>query len=56
MTIDEDLLFRQAVLVGALGFFNKDVTLERLADAIRKVASGKAALQPARTESVVQAV
>jgi len=55
-TFDEDPLFLQAVQAGALGFFLKDVTLERLADAIRKVASGKATLQPAMTERVVQVV
>jgi DNA-binding NarL/FixJ family response regulator len=55
-TFDEDPLFLQAVQAGALGFFLKDVTLERLADAIRTVASGKATLQPAMTERVVQVV
>jgi DNA-binding NarL/FixJ family response regulator len=55
-TFDEDPLFLQAVQAGALGFFLKDVTLDRLAGAIRQVASGKATLQPAMTERVVQVV
>ena len=44
-TFDEDPLFLQAVQAGALGFFLKDVTVERLAHAIRVVATGKPMLR-----------
>lgn len=55
-TFDEDPLFFQAVKAGARGFLLKDVSLERLADTIRKVAAGETLLQPALTERVVRTV
>jgi DNA-binding NarL/FixJ family response regulator len=55
-TFDEDPLFLQAVRAGARGFLLKDVTLERLAEAIRVVAAGKTLLQPGLTERVIRIV
>lgn len=54
-TFDEDALLLEAVRRGARGFLLKDVSLERLADAIRRVADGGTLLQPALTERIVQA-
>jgi DNA-binding NarL/FixJ family response regulator len=55
-TFDEDPLFLQAVRAGAQGFLLKDVSLERLAEAIRVVASGKTLLRPGLTERVIRIV
>ena len=55
-TFDEDPLFLQAVGAGARAFLLKDVSLERLAETIRKVAAGATILQPALTERVLQAI
>jgi DNA-binding NarL/FixJ family response regulator len=55
-TFDEDPLFLQAIQAGARGFLLKDVSVERLADSIRAVASGKTLFQPALTERVVRVV
>jgi DNA-binding NarL/FixJ family response regulator len=55
-TFDEDPLFLQAVQAGASGFLLKDVSVERLAEAIRSVASGRTLLQPALTERVLKVV
>lgn len=54
-TFDEDALLLEAVRRGARGFLLKDVSLERLADAIRRVADGGTLLQPALTERIVRA-
>ncbi len=55
-TFDEDPLFLEAVRAGAKGFLLKDISLERLAEAIRIVAAGKTLLQPAVTERVIRIV
>jgi DNA-binding NarL/FixJ family response regulator len=55
-TFDEDPLFLQAVQAGAHGFLLKDVSLERLAETIRIVSTGKKLLQPVLTERVVRIV
>jgi DNA-binding NarL/FixJ family response regulator len=54
-TFDEDALLLEAVRRGARGFLLKDVTLERLAAAIRTVAAGGILLQPALTERILKA-
>lgn len=48
-TFDDDTLFWQAVRAGARGFLLKDVSEERLAEAIVTVAGGGTLLQPAVT-------
>jgi DNA-binding NarL/FixJ family response regulator len=55
-TFDEDPVFLQAIQAGAKGFLLKDVSIERLADAIRALADGKTLLRPAITERVVKVV
>lgn len=54
-TFDEDPLFLQAVGAGAKGFLLKDISAERLVDAIRELARGGTVLQPVVTERVIQA-
>ena len=54
-TFDEDALLLEAVRRGARGFLLKDVTLERLAAAIRTVAGGGTLIQPALTERLLRA-
>jgi DNA-binding NarL/FixJ family response regulator len=44
-TFDDDRVLRDALDAGALGFLLKDVSLDELADAIRKAADGKTYLQ-----------
>ncbi len=53
-TFDEDGLFLEAVQAGAHGFLLKDVSLERLAEAVRVVAAGERLFQPVLTERVVR--
>jgi DNA-binding NarL/FixJ family response regulator len=55
-TFDEDPLFLEAVQAGAHGFLLKDVSLERLAETIRIVSTGKKILQPVLTERIVRIV
>jgi len=55
-TFDDDELFLQAVRAGARGFLLKDVSVDRFADAIRRVAAGETLLQPAVTERVMRIV
>ena len=55
-TFDEDGLFLEAVQSGAHGFLLKDVSLERLAEAVRVVAQGERLFQPALTERVVRVI
>ncbi len=55
-TFDEDPLFLQAIQAGASGFLLKDVSVDRLAEAIRTVKTGKPLFQPALTERVVKVV
>ena len=55
-TFDDDMLFLQGMRAGAKGFLLKDVSEERLAEAIRTVAEGGILLQPAITERAGQVV
>ena len=54
-TFDDDALFLEAIRAGAKGFLLKDVSLERLAEAIRTVAAGGTLIQPAVTERILRA-
>jgi DNA-binding NarL/FixJ family response regulator len=54
-TFDEDALLLEALRRGARGFLLKDVSLERLTEAIRAVAAGGTLVQPALTERIVRA-
>ncbi|MEL7058804.1 MAG: response regulator transcription factor [Acidobacteriota bacterium] len=54
-TFDEDAAMLEALRLGARGFLLKDVSLERLAEAIRAIADGGRLVQPALTERIVRA-
>jgi DNA-binding NarL/FixJ family response regulator len=54
-TFDDDALMLEAIRLGAQGFLLKDVSLSRLAEAIRTVAGGGTLLQPAITERLLRA-
>ena len=53
-TFDDDEALLDAVRAGAKGYLLKDVSLERLTDAIRAVAGGDSLIQPAITERVLR--
>lgn len=53
-TFDDDDALLQGMRAGAKGFLLKDISLERLADAIRCVAAGSTLFRPAITERVMQ--
>jgi DNA-binding NarL/FixJ family response regulator len=53
-TFDDDETLLEAVRAGAKGYLLKDVSLERLTDAIRAVASGESLIRPAITERVLR--
>ncbi len=55
-TFDDDLLFLRGIRAGARGFLLKDVSEERLAEAIRCVAAGGVLLQPGLTERATRTV
>jgi DNA-binding NarL/FixJ family response regulator len=52
-TFDDDEALLEAVKAGARGYLLKDVSLERLTDAIRSVAGGGTVIRPALTERVL---
>jgi DNA-binding NarL/FixJ family response regulator len=54
-TFDDDEPLREGVKAGARGFLLKDVSLDRLAEAIRTVAAGGTLIQPAITERLLLA-
>ena len=54
-TFDEDAALLEALRHGARGFLLKDVSLERLTEAIRTVAAGGTLIQPSLTERVLRA-
>jgi DNA-binding NarL/FixJ family response regulator len=54
-TFDDDALLFDAVRAGARGYLLKDVSLERLADAIRRVAAGETTIEPVVTERIFSA-
>lgn len=49
-TFDDDESLLQGIRAGARGYLLKDVSLERLSDAIRRVHAGESILRPAITE------
>jgi DNA-binding NarL/FixJ family response regulator len=51
-TFDDDEMLLRGMRLGARGFLLKDVSVEDLADAIRKVACGGTQIRPAITERV----
>ncbi len=51
-TFDDDAALLDGMKAGARGFLLKDVSLERLTDAIHRVAGGERLFQPAITERV----
>jgi DNA-binding NarL/FixJ family response regulator len=53
-TFDDDVLLLQGIRCGARGYLLKDVTLEQLTDAIRRLAAGETYLQPAVTSRVLK--
>ncbi|MCY1021941.1 response regulator [Pyxidicoccus sp. MSG2] len=55
-TFDEDAAIIEALRAGVQGFLLKDVSLEELADAIRRVASGETLLPPGVAERVARGV
>lgn len=54
-TFDDDELVLAALRAGARGYMLKDVTLERLAEAIETVAAGATLVQPAITDKLLRA-
>lgn len=55
-TFDDDALVLQAVRDGADGYVLKDVSLDRLAGAVRTLAAGGSLIDPTMTERLVRAV
>jgi len=55
-TFDEEDAALAIIAAGARGFLLKDVTLERLVDAVRVVAAGGTAIRPGLSASAVQAL
>lgn len=53
-TFDDDEALLEAVRSGAKGYLLKDVSLERLTEAIRAVAGGDSLIRPAVTERVLR--
>jgi DNA-binding NarL/FixJ family response regulator len=55
-TFDDDELVLDALRAGARGYLLKDVTLERLLDAVRTLHAGGTLVQPSITDRVVRAL
>jgi DNA-binding NarL/FixJ family response regulator len=55
-TFDDDAMLFDAVRAGARGWLLKDVSLERLTNAIRVVAGGGTCIEPAITERIVRSL
>jgi DNA-binding NarL/FixJ family response regulator len=55
-TFDDDEALVECLRAGAKGFLLKDVTIERLAAAVRIVAEGGTVIQPALTERAVRSL
>ncbi len=55
-TFDDDALLLEALKAGARGFLLKDVTFERLTDAIRTVAAGGSLIQPGMTDRAIRSL
>ncbi len=55
-TFDDDVLLLEALKAGARGFLLKDVTFERLTEAIRAVAAGESLIQPGMTDRAIRSL
>jgi DNA-binding NarL/FixJ family response regulator len=55
-TFEDDAVAAAAIRLGARGFLLKDIGLEQLAEAIRAVAAGGTAINPALTERVLRGI
>lgn len=55
-TFDDDEALLRAVRAGARGFLLKDVSFEKLVEAVRTVAAGGTVIRPAVTESVLRSL
>jgi len=55
-TFDDDTMLFEAVRAGAKGWLLKYVSLERLTDAIRTIASGGTCIEPVITERIMRAL
>lgn len=55
-TFDDDAMLFEAVRAGAKGWLLKDVSLERLTDALRVVANGGTCIEPVITERIMRAL
>lgn len=55
-TFDDDEVLLQGMRVGAKGLLLKDVSLERLVDAIRRVMAGERWFRPALTERALEGI
>ena len=53
-TFDDDGALLEGMRTGAKGFLLKDISLERLADAIRRVAGGQTLFRPYMTERILR--
>jgi len=53
-TFDDDEALLQGIKAGARGYLLKDVSLERLTDAIRTVANGGSVIRPSVTERILR--
>jgi DNA-binding NarL/FixJ family response regulator len=53
-TFDDDAILLEGIRAGARGFLLKDVSFERLTEAIRRVAAGETLIRPAVTERVLR--
>jgi DNA-binding NarL/FixJ family response regulator len=51
-TFDDDEALIRGLLAGARGYLRKDVTLEQLADAVRRLAEGGSMIHPAATARI----
>jgi DNA-binding NarL/FixJ family response regulator len=55
-TFDDDALLLDALRAGARGFLLKDVTFDRLTEAIREVAAGGRLIQPGMTDRALRSL
>jgi DNA-binding NarL/FixJ family response regulator len=55
-TFDDDTMLFETIRAGARGWLLKDVSLERLTDAIRTVAAGGTSIEPVITERIMRAL
>ncbi|MDO8907559.1 MAG: response regulator transcription factor [Pseudohongiella sp.] len=55
-TFDDDEALLKGIRAGARGFLLKDISLERLAEDIRRVAVGQSVIRPVITERIIEGV